>query len=257
MQPSTASLPPSTTFAPSRSFVLAYGLGCYAIGMAGLTWLILAALDLVPFTGAGIEIPSTTGAILFSASFLLLFGVQHGIMARPWFKERWTKIIPPAMERPTFVLLSGLIMASAMAFWQPLPNVIWSVDGTLAIVVRSIGVLGWLYLLSSSFAIDHFELFGLKQVWHHFKGTEAPKPKMVQRFTYRFDRHPLMSGIFVGLWFTPVMTLDHLVLASACTLFMMIGVAIEERTLIQMHGESYREYRRTVPALVPLPGRWG
>ena len=253
---SALSAPRSAPGSLSRGAIVVYGVVSYAVGMFGLCWLIAATLGLVPFTGGPVALGSTGGAIAFNLGFLVLFGVQHAIMARPAFKAVWTQIIPPATERSTFVLVTGLIVSATMWLWQPLPTVVWSADGSWApILVRSIGVLGWLYLLLASFAIDHFELFGLKHVWRHYQGAETPHVPFVMGWMYRYERHPIMTGMLVGLWCTPTMTVGHLVLAAGLTAYMVIGVSIEERTLVAQHGESYRAYQRLVPALLPRPGR--
>lgn len=236
--------------------VLVYGIACYALGMGGLFWLVLSSLGLIPFTGGPVNLGSTSAAITFNLAFVLLFGVQHAIMARPAFKRRWTQIIHPAAERSTFVLLAGGIMALTLWLWQPLTSTVWSIENaTLAGLVRGLGALGWVYMVGASFAIDHFELFGLKQVWRNFRGAEPREVPMVSRLMYRFDRHPLMTGVLLGLWAQPSMTLDRLVLALGFTCYIVAGVTIEERTLVQQHGEAYRAYRRRVGALVPLPGK--
>ena len=262
--PSTLS--PASTETPSedqhgllaRTAVLAYGVTAYAIGVAGLCWLIGGSLGLIPFTGGPVSLGSVEARVAFNLAFVALFGLQHAIMARPAFKARWTRVVPPAIERSTFVLVTGLLVSGFMWLWQPLPEVVWSVEQPLvAGFLFALGALGWAYLFTASFAIDHFELFGLKQVWNAFRGGEARPHRIVSRLMYRFDRHPLMSGMLFGLWCTPLMRVDHLVLAAGLTTYIVLGVLIEERTLVAIHGEEYRSYRRRVPALVPFPGRRG
>lgn len=248
-----ASHSPSTL---SRLAILGYGVVSYAVGVTGLVWLIAASLDLVPFTGGGLSFATPGTALAFNLSMVLLFGLQHAVMARPAFKERWTRVVPNSIERSTFVLVTGVIVSSMMFFWQPFEGLAWAVQNdALFVGLRVLGVLGWAYLFAASFAINHFELFGLQQVWRHFTGRPAPRVPFVQRLMYRFDRHPIMTGMLVGLWCTPVMTTSHLLLAAALTTYIAIGVTIEERTLVALHGDDYRAYRRAVPALVPLPGR--
>lgn len=240
----------------SRIGILAYGITSYAIGVTGLCWLIAVSLGLVPFTGGPLDFQSASAGVALAAGFVLLFGVQHTIMARPEFKERWTRVIHPAAERPTFVLITGLIVCSMLWLWQPVEGNAWAFESPIAVwSLRSLGALGWTYLFAASFAIDHFHLFGLRQVWQNFRGTDGTAPRFVIRWMYTFDRHPIMSGMLVGLWCTPVMGYDHLMLAAFLTSYIAIGVLIEERTLVQLHGDNYREYRRRVPALVPHPGR--
>lgn len=235
-----------------RRAVFAYGVTCYALGVSGLLYLILVTLGLVPFTGGPIAIGSTGGAVAFNLGLVALFGIQHAIMARQGFKERWTRVIPPAAERSTFVLLAGGLMANAMFLWQPLPDVVWSVEATTGRWALYAGcALGWAYMLAASFAIDHFELFGLKQVWRNLRGLDTAEPKLQQRFLYKFDRHPLMTGVVLGLWCAPTMTFDRLVLALGFSAYVVLGVGIEERDLIRRHGRNYIEYAKRVRTIVP------
>lgn len=248
--------PPASTTA--RAGALVYGVLSYAIGIGGLVWLMATALGVVQPTGGPVAFDSTAAAIAFDLALIAVFGVQHAIMARPAFKARWTRVVPPAIERSTFVLVTGVLVSAMMWLWQPLEASVWAVESpVLAVGLRAVACLGWAYLLLASFAIDHFELFGLKQVWSFFRGVPMREHPVVTRMMYRFDRHPLMTGMLVGVWCTPAMTLGHLVLALGLTTYIVVGVAIEESTLVQVHGEGYREYRRRVPALVPFPGRRG
>lgn len=262
VRPTTSSRPSRTEAAPSRASavsrvaVLLFGVVSYAIGVSGLCWLIAASLDLVPFTGGPLELATRGQRVALGLGWVLLFGLQHAVMARPAFKARWTRVVHPAIERSTFVLVTGLIVSAMLLTWQPDPAPVWTVtQPALGIGMRVVAVLGWAYLFAASFAIDHFELFGLKQVWLHFRGRRPVALPVVSRFMYRFDRHPIMTGMLLGLWCTPVMRVDHLLLASGLSVYIVIGVLIEERTLVALHGEGYREYRRRVPALVPFPGR--
>lgn len=260
MKPITApvSAPDLTTVMPSASLrlaVFAYGSVCYAVGVAGLCWLIAATFGLLPFTGGPLAVGSTGAAIAFDLGLVAAFGLQHLVMARPAFKARWRRVLPWATERPTFTMMAGLLMSAAMFLWQPLPSLVWSIETpTLQVAIRVVAALGWAYLFAATFAINHFELFGLQQVWQNLRGRTPQPIPFVQRLMYRFDRHPIMSGMLVGLWCTPVMRLDHLVLAAGLTVYIVLGVAVEERDLVAKHGESYRQYRRDVGSLVPRLG---
>ena len=247
---------PTAPSFPARAAMLAYGVLCYAIGLSGLMWLILTCLGIVPQGLGLVETSSPTAGIALNLALVGLFGVQHVIMARPAFKRRWTRLIPAAAERSTFVVISGSLMALAMALWQPVAGSVWSLESPAAVwAVRVVGGLGWTYMLLASFAINHFELFGLSQVWNYFRGHQPRPLPLVARFMYRFDRHPIMTGILLGLWGTPSMDTTRFLLAAFFTGYMILGVLIEEGTLVQVHGEAYREYRRRVAALVPFPGR--
>jgi protein-S-isoprenylcysteine O-methyltransferase Ste14 len=236
-----------------RTGILAYGVGSYAIGLTSLVYLIVLMLGLLDFRGGPIRIESRALALLFDVGLVVAFALQHSVMARASFKERWVRILHPSMERSTYVLATGLFLLPLLVLWQPLPTVLWAVHEPLARgMVTGVAVLGWAYLFLASFAINHFELFGLQQVWRGFRG-ELPAPAPFrERWMYRIDRHPIMTGFLIGLWVTPEMTLGHLVLAAALSLYIVVGVHFEERALRRQLGETYEAYRRRVPAVVPV-----
>ena len=175
-------------------------------------------------------------------------------MARPGFKRWWTRIIPRAAERSTFVILGSSMLVLMFAFWQPMPDVVWHTDGAAAILMVAMSALGWLIVLASTFIIDHFDLFGLRQVFLHFRNRDYTPLPFATRYLYRFVRHPLYLGFLVAFWFTPVMTLGHLVLAAGFTVYILIAVRLEEKDLVQYHGRAYLAYQDQVPMLVPRPG---
>lgn len=240
----------------ARLLVLMYGVGTYAfffgtflylIGFVG-NWWVPKSID------SGEPAASTGNAIAINVLLLSVFAIQHTIMARPAFKRWWTRFVPPAIERSTFVLLATAILAVMAWQWRPLPTVIWQVQNPIGIAVLSgISLAGWGIVLISTFLIDHFELFGLAQTVAYATGRPAPHPTFKERLFYRWVRHPLMSGFLVAFWFTPVMTQGHLLFAVVTTLYVLVGVRIEERTLIYLHGERYESYRQRVSMLVPLP----
>jgi protein-S-isoprenylcysteine O-methyltransferase Ste14 len=190
-------------------------------------------------------------------ALLTLFAVQHSGMARPAFKRWWTRYVPQAIERSTFVLVSSLVLLLLFWQWRPLPQVVWQVPhGWAEWSLLAISLLGWLMVLTSSFTINHFDLFGLRQVWLFVRGREARDEPFVLRAMYRIVRHPLMLGFLIAFWATPTMTLGHLLFAAVVTGYIVVAVKfLEERDLVAAHGEAYREYQRTVPMLVPLPKR--
>lgn len=241
-----------------RAAILAYGVGAYAIGVAALVGLILVSLGVLGFSGGPVHLQSPLAAGLFDLGLLVAFAVQHSVMARPSFKRRWTRIIHPSMERSTFVLATGLVLLPILALWQPIPSRLWSFDAAPAReVVLGVGLLGWVYLFAATFAIDHFELFGLQQVWRAFRGR-APRPvPFRERWMYHFDRHPIMTGVLVGLWATPVMTVGHLLLSAGLSAYVVVGVHFEECTLRRMWGDRYADYARRVPTIVPTFGGRG
>jgi len=240
----------------ARILTLIYGIGVYSfffgtflylIGFVG-NWVVPKSID------SGELAASTGNAIAINVLLLGLFAIQHTIMARPAFKRWWTRFVPTAIERSTYVLLATAILAVMAWQWRPLPNVIWQVQSPLGIALLSgISLGGWGIVLISTFLIDHFELFGLKQTAAYAAGRTAQHPVFRERLFYRWVRHPLMSGFLIAFWFTPVMTEGHLLFAVVTTAYILVGIQIEERTLIYLHGERYEDYRRRVSMLFPLP----
>ncbi|MGE0706168.1 MAG: NnrU family protein [Vicinamibacterales bacterium] len=249
---SVASRKTDRSVLPARVGILAYGIGSYLLGVAALVAVILVSVGSFAFTGGPVHIANPVGAALFNVALLVLFAVQHSVMARAAFKERWTRIIAPSMERSTFVLATAAVLLPLVALWQPIPAVVWSFGPPLArAIVIGIGLLGWAYLFAATFAIDHFELFGLQQSWRGFRGWPPVPVPFQERWMYRFDRHPIMTGVLVGLWATPEMTLGHLLFVAGLSAYVVIGVYFEERALRRQWGDTYESYRRRVPSLVP------
>ncbi|HEX5138822.1 MAG TPA: isoprenylcysteine carboxylmethyltransferase family protein [Planctomycetota bacterium] len=181
-----------------------------------------------------------------------LFAVQHSIMARRWFKRRWTRIVPAHAERSTFVLLTCIILCTMYAQWRPLPGAVWNVEQpVVAAALSALAWVGWGLVLLATFLIDHFDLFGLKQGWRRFRGIAHADPAFQVKGIYRRTRHPLYLGFIVAFWATPRMTQGHLLFAMMTTAFMLVAVRLEEKDLVDAHGEDYVEYRRQVPMLVP------
>lgn len=232
----------------SLAYVLFLGTFLYAIGF--VTGLV--ALKTVD---GGASVPLTQ-ALLVNGGFLALFAVQHTIMARRAFKRWWTRIVPPQIERATFVLVTSAILGSLFWQWRELPGELWAVDGAAAWLLRGVSFFGWGLVLFASFLIDHFELFGLRQVVRHFLGRPVAPPHFRERSLYRVVRHPLMFGFLLAFWATPVMSMGHFFFAAMCTAYILVGIQIEERTLVAEHGEAYRDYQRRVPMLLPT-GRRG
>ncbi len=242
-----------------RFAILLYGVLAYLAFLGAFLYLIGFVGDLwVPRSvDRGPEAPPAR-AVAGNVALLLAFAVQHTVMARPWFKQRWTRWIPPAAERSTFVLIaSGLLM---LLYWQwrPLPGVVWEVEHpAVRAVLLALFASGWGIVLLSSFLIDHFDLFGLRQVWLNWIGRAYTAPDFKERSLYRVIRHPLMLGFLIAFWSAPVMTTGRLVLAGVFTGYILVAIRIEERDLLAMHGASYSEYRRRTTRLVPWPFRRG
>ena len=249
---------PSAGFAPasfaSRALSLAYGSVVYALFLGTFLYIVgfLAGAVVPKHINSGTP-GSIVDALLVNGGFLALFAIQHTIMARRAFKERWTKIVPRQVERSTFVLVTCAILISMVALWRPMPEVVWSVEGAGAVVLWSLFAIGFGIVLLSTFLIDHFELFGLRQVVIHAMGRPHEAPKFVERSLYKLVRHPLMLGFLIAFWSTPNMTQGHLFFAVMCTGYIAFGLWIEERSLIAEHGEAYLDYKRRVRGILPLP----
>ncbi len=229
------------------AYVVFLGVFLYAIGFVG-DFAVPRTVDTGPEASLG-------QALLVNAGLLLLFAVQHSVMARDWFKERWTRIVPPHLERSTYVLIASLVLALIFWGWRPIPETVWSVGGAGATVLWAIFAVGWLIVLVTTFLIDHFDLFGLKQVWTHFRGQEYEPPEFQEPALYRHSRHPLYLGFMLAFWAIPEMTVGHLLFAVATTGYMLVAIQFEERDLLRYHGEAYAAYRERVPMLIPWPGR--
>lgn len=191
-------------------------------------------------------------ALTIDCLLLTIFAVQHSVMARPWFKERWTQIIPWAIERSTYVLCASLALMLLFWQWRPIGIDIWSVENPAArIVLWTLFAAGWVTVLIVTFLINHFDLFGLRQVWLPLIGRPYSRISFRTPLPYQFVRHPLYFGFVLGFWMTPTMTLAHLVFAVATTAYIVLAIQFEEKDLVSEHGAKYEEYRRTVPMLLP------
>lgn len=190
-------------------------------------------------------------AVVVNVGLVFLFGFFHSLMARERFKRWWTRIIPADAERSIYVLQSALFLGLAMWQWQPIPSTIWTLEGPLAWAAYGVCGLGVVLVLLSTFLIDNFELFGLRQIWLANKGRKMPKPRFRTPFLYRFVRHPMQLGMILVLFGTPHMTAGHLLFAGLMTTYVLIGVWFEERALVREFGAAYQAYRAEVPMLVP------
>ena len=229
------------------SYALFFGSFLYAIGFIG-GFGVPTGLDGEPTVPLGL-------ALLIDTLLLGAFAVQHSVMARPAFKRWWTRFVPVAAERSTYVLFSSLLLIALFVYWEPIGGVIWSVQNPLAqAALYSVFALGWVTVLVATFLINHFDLFGLRQVWLHLVGKPYTHLTFGTPWLYRYVRHPLYVGWFLAFWATPHMTAAHLLFAVATTTYILIAIQLEERDLMKFHPE-YADYRRRVPMLIPQPGR--
>ncbi|MEM7335611.1 MAG: methanethiol S-methyltransferase [Chloroflexota bacterium] len=245
-----------------KYLIFVYGLLCYGAFLFAFLYMIgFLSNQIVPTT---IDNGSSTGAVLaifINLGLVTLFGMGHSIMARSWFKEWWTRYVPKAAERSTYVLQSSLLLMLILWQWQPFPTTLWSIENdVMRMVFWAIFWLGHAITLISTFLINHFELTGLQQIWYNLRGQEPPAMKMRQPLFYRLVRHPMQLGLMIGFWATPDMTVGHLFFALSMTGYIMVGLHFEEKSLVRQFGDAYRQYQQITPMLIPglrpsLPNR--
>lgn len=231
-----------------------YGVVSYAIFFATFLYAIaFVGGFFVPATLDGPARAPLAASLIIDTILLGIFAVQHSVMARKWFKERWTRIVSPVVERSTFVLAASLALILLFSQWRPLGGVVWSVQEPIARgVLWALFGFGWALVLFATFLINHFDLFGLRQVWLSLLGKPYTKLHFGTPGPYRLVRHPLYLGFFFAFWATPNMTYAHLLFAVATTAYILLAIQFEERDLVREHGASYEEYRRNVPMIVPF-----
>lgn len=240
-----------------KAFVLLYGIINYTLGSAALVSLIAFLFNLIPANPMlpnldGEASATTAVAIAINIGLMLLFALQHSIMARPAFKHLLAQFLPQAAERSTFMLLTAIVTFAMIIFWQPMPGVLWQADGAVLYYgLLAIGLFGWALVFYATFLIDHFDLFGLRQVWLYSRGKPYTQLPFKLNSLYRYIRHPIMTGVFVGIWFTPVMTVGHLLFAIGMSAYILIGVHHEERDLLGTFGERYLGYIRSTGKFLP------
>jgi protein-S-isoprenylcysteine O-methyltransferase Ste14 len=236
-----------------RLIALLYGLLCYAV-------FLFTTLYAVGFV-SGVAVPKTidTGPIVSAPEasvinlFLIcVFAIQHSVMARKQFKQWWTQFVPAAIERSTYVLFSSLTLAFLFWQWRPMPAQVWQIaDPQIAMAVTGLSILGWMIARTSSFLINHFELFGLHQVANNLVGRQMPPQRFRAPLFYKLVRHPIYLGFIIAFWVAPTMSIGHLLFATATTAYIFVGIFFEERDLVDLFGENYRSYKGRVSMLAP------
>jgi protein-S-isoprenylcysteine O-methyltransferase Ste14 len=237
----------------SRLLAFLYGLASYAVFFVTFLYAIgFVERFVVPKTiDSGAVVPMKT-ALLIDVLLMSVFAIQHSVMARPQFKEWWTRFVPKTVERSTYVLLASLALALLLWQWRPMPAVLWQVaDPGVAMALTGLSLVGFFIVLTSTFLINHFELFGLHQVANNLTGREMPVQRFRTPLYYRFVRHPIYLGFVIAFWSAPTMTVGHLLFAAVTTAYIVIGILLEERDLVAAFGDEYRHYRSRVPMLLP------
>jgi protein-S-isoprenylcysteine O-methyltransferase Ste14 len=236
-----------------RAVAFLYGLAAYAVFFIAFLYAIgfVSGLVVPKTIDSGATVPAIEAAIV-NLLLMSLFAVQHSVMARPQFKQWWTQFVPPPVERTTYVLFASLALMLLFWQWRPIPAVVWQIGNPqMAMAVTALAFAGWLIVLTSTFLINHFELFGLHQVANNLAGRSMPEPRFRTPLFYQFVRHPIYLGFIIAFWAAPTMTIGHLLFAAVTTAYIFVGILLEERDLIALFGDDYRRYRERVSMLVP------
>jgi len=241
----------------SRFFAFLYGLAAYLVFFVTFLYAtgFVAGIGVPKAIDDGAVVPLTE-AFVIDVLLMSVFAIQHSVMARHQFKRWWTTIVPPAIERSTYVLFASLALVLLFWQWRPIPALVWqTTDPQVAMAALALSFVGWFMVLTSTFLINHFELFGLHQVASNLAGRSMPAPRFRTPLYYQVVRHPIYLGFIIAFWAAPVMTAGHMLFAAVTTAYILVGIALEERDLTAVFGEEYRRYRQRVAMIVPFLGR--
>ncbi len=245
--------PDVSAYRIAKIIAFLYGIVAYIAFVVTILYAIGFVMGLVvPKTiDTGSE-PPTVEALVVNLLLMSLFAVQHSVMARKRFKAWWTQYVPKSVERSTYVLLSSLCLMLLFWQWRPMPAIVWQAENPdVAVAVATVSLIGWVIVFTSTFLINHFELFGLHQVTADLAGREPPAPRFRTPLYYKLVRHPLYLGFIIAFWAAPVMTVGRLLFAAVTTLYIFVGIFLEERDLTELFGEQYRQYKKRVSMLIP------
>jgi protein-S-isoprenylcysteine O-methyltransferase Ste14 len=237
----------------SRLISFLYGLASYAIFFVTFLYAIgFVCGVVVPKTIDTGSVVPTVEALIVNLLLMSVFAIQHSVMARKQFKQWWTQFVPAPIERSTYVLFTSLALILLFWQWRPMPTPVWQIgDASVAMAVTALSLVGWLVVLTSTFLINHFELFGLQQVVNNLAGRSAAAPRFRTPLYYKFVRHPIYLGFIIAFWAAPTMTVGRLLFAAVTTAYIFVGIFLEERDLVDLFGDEYRRYRERVSMLVP------